>query len=179
MAALYMLCRAIVALTFFFAASWKLRNPVVFNAVVAAGVGGSTPRRFRALIWLIVAVLEILLGASLLISRLSWPPGVAAIGFLIVFSIFLLQAGSLTNGCGCWRPPQSGRTDATPYLVRNALLIMLLSIGTAGDSTLSIASEATLIAIAVLPALLLMEVPTVIALIRPARRPVTGKMSQS
>lgn len=170
MSALWLLCRSIVAITFVLSAAWKLRNRADFNAVVAGG-----PLRLRGL-WQTslapaVALLEIVIGAGLLLFPGSWPLGAAAVLFLVVFSVFLARAGSLANGCGCWRPVRRGSGTAKPFLVRNGLLIVLAGVGTLPSHGLGVGAQVTLAAAAALPAWMIMEIPTVAELLSsPARR---------
>jgi hypothetical protein len=177
---LFMVCRAIVGFTFILSAFWKLRNRAVFDAVVADGARVS-PREHHPsrghILAPAVALLEFIVGAGLFFLPIPWIPALAAVLFLIIFSVFLLRAPTLVNGCGCWRPPQSGQANASPYLVRNGFLIILAGLGAASEQTVGIGARFALIATGFLPALLVMEVPAFVELMRPARRPPLGGVS--
>jgi uncharacterized membrane protein YphA (DoxX/SURF4 family) len=175
------LCRAIVGCTFVLSAYWKLRHRTVFDAVVAgaarAPIARSHPKPLRRVLAPAVATLEFVVAGALFLLPIAWIPALAAVLFLIIFSGFLLRAGTLANGCGCWRPPQSGHSDASPYLIRNGLLIGLAAAGAVSSQALAPAPRIALIAAGLLPALLIMEIPAVAELLRPARRPAIGGRS--
>jgi hypothetical protein len=167
----------VVALTFLFSAAWKVRHSVGFSVVIAGATRRPLPA-WSTRLGPFVVLLEILIAAGLLFGFPEiWIASLAAGLFLIAFSVFLARADSLANGCGCWRPVRRGDTSAAPYLVRNGILIVLTAIGAAQPRAVSIASQAAVIAIALLPAWLVMEVPTVLELLRPtgARR-VTARL---
>jgi hypothetical protein len=161
------LARFIVAFTFLFSAFWKARHSAAFTAVIA----GAARRRLPA--WSsrmgpLVALLEVVVAIGLLLGYPEiWISSLVAATFLIAFSVFLARADSLANGCGCWEPVRRGDASAAPFLVRNAVLIVLAAIGATQQSTLGIAPQAAVAAIALLPAWLVMEIPTVLELLRP------------
>jgi hypothetical protein len=165
--ALLAVCRAVVAVTFLLSAVWKLRNRADFGTVLASAFPALSWKRGA---WLgpTVGTLEIVISASLVAFSQSWIPAFAAIAFLIIFSIFLARAKSLANGCGCWRPVRRGHTGAAPYLVRNTILIVLAAAGAAQGDAMTIGSQTAVVAIALLPAWLIMEVPTIVDLLRQA-----------
>jgi uncharacterized membrane protein YphA (DoxX/SURF4 family) len=172
------LCRAIVGFTFILSAYWKLRNRAVFDAVVAGAARAPAPRKHlrtvRRLVAPAVASVEIVVGAGLFLLPVAWIPALCSVLFLLIFSGFLLRAGSLANGCGCWRPPQSGHSDASPYLIRNGLLIALAAASAGSSQVPAIAPRIALSAAGLLPALLIMEIPGVVELVRPVRTPAIG-----
>jgi uncharacterized membrane protein YphA (DoxX/SURF4 family) len=157
-----------VALTFLLSAAWKVRHSVGFSVVIAGAARRPLPA-WSTRLGPFVVLLEIVIATGLLLGfPEAWASSLAAALFLIAFSVFLARADSLANGCGCWQPARRGDTSATPYLVRNAVLIVLAAIGAAQSRALSPASQAAVAAIALLPAWLVMEVPTVLELLRPA-----------
>jgi len=161
------LCRMVVAWTFLLSAVWKVRHSVGFSVVIAGAARRPLPA-WSARLGPFVVLLEILIAAGLILGFPEvWVSSLAAALFLIAFSVFLVRADSLANGCGCWQPARRGDTGAAPYLVRNAVLIVLAALGAAQPRALSLASQAVVVAIALLPAWLVMEVPTVIELLRP------------
>lgn len=120
----------------------------------------------------LVAGLEILIGIGLLIFPTFWPLGLAAIVFLIAFSVFLARAGSLANGCGCWRPARRGGSHAAPYLIRNTFLIILSALAGIRAYHLGVTTDIAIIAVSLIPAWLIMEVPSFAELLSsPDRRP--------
>ncbi|SRR5260221_4365375 len=167
MAAVSDLCRIIVAITFLLSAAWKVRHSIGFSVVIAGAARRPLPA-WSTRLGPLVVLLEILIATALLGFPEVWVSSVAAALFLIAFSVFLASADSLANGCGCWQPVRRGDTSAAPYLARNAVLIVLTAVGAAQPRALSLASQAVLVSIAVLPALLVMEIPTVLELLRPA-----------
>jgi len=170
MGAFAVLCRSIVGITFLLSAAWKLRHREDFNVVVASS-SWRLSRTARVALGPVVGVLEVVIGVGLLLFPTSWPLVLVAILFLVGFSVFLARAGSLANGCGCWRPVRRGGGRAGPYLARNALLIALAAAAGLHSYTIGIASEITLVAVALLPAWLIMEVPNFADLLNsPVRR---------
>jgi hypothetical protein len=160
------LFRSVVAVTFLLSAAWKLRHRADFDAVVAGANRRLRGHRAGA-IGLLVAAAEISIGVTLIVIPASRIPAIFAVIFLIAFSIFLSRADSLANGCGCWSPAQRRNANAEPYVIRNALLAILAIAGAVAPHFAGIGSEVLLAAVALLPAWLVMEIPTVAALLRP------------
>jgi methylamine utilization protein MauE len=171
------LCRLTVAATFILSASWKLVHRASFDAVLA----GSS-RRFRGgrkhALGPVVAAVELAVAVALVVSPTAWIPSVVAEVFLLAFSVFLARAESLANGCGCWRPPQNHRESARPYLVRNGILVMFTAIGAFGAGGLRLMPWIAVAALAILPALFIMEIPSVAAILprRPVMTPRQGEL---
>jgi uncharacterized membrane protein YphA (DoxX/SURF4 family) len=165
------LCRSIVAITFLLSAAWKLRNPAEFQLAIS----GRLPMfhgKVRERIPQIVAGVELCLGLALLLDLRSWFIGLLGVVFLIGFSAFLARAGSLINGCGCWRPVRHGPTSARFFLARNLLLIILAGAGSFVARGASAGAELAIVAAALIPSWLVMEIPGIAALLSaPERRP--------
>jgi hypothetical protein len=170
------LCRFIVALAFLSSAAWKVAHPGHFSAVLAGGPPASRAlARTGPAASLVFAAVEMALALTLVLVRPHWLPAAVTVAFLAAFSAFLIRADSLANGCGCWRPPQAGAPRAAPYVLRNSLLAALAAGGGIGSGTLSPGPAVTLGALAILPALLVMELPTIAELAWPIRsRPYGG-----
>jgi uncharacterized membrane protein YphA (DoxX/SURF4 family) len=160
------LCRVIVALTFVLSGVWKLQNRPAFIAVVMSSSGRWRGARVSAL-GPSIAAFELLI-ALLLLTGFAAVVGAAAAGFfLIAFSIFLARADSLANGCGCWRPPQQSREELAPYLVRNLILVGLTVVGVAGTpGHVAVGLRFVLIGTALIPAVMIMEIPTIVSVVR-------------
>jgi hypothetical protein len=168
------MCRMVVAVTFLLSAAWKVRHSAGFSVVIAGAARRPLPA-WSAGLGPFVVLLEILIATGLLLGFPEvWVPSSAAALFVIAFSVFLARADSLANGCGCWQPVRHGDTSAAPYLARNTVLVALTAVGAVQPRALSLASQGVMAAIALLPAWLVMEVPTVLELLRPtgARRVV-------
>jgi hypothetical protein len=167
----------VVALTFLLSAAWKVGHSVGFSVVIAGATRRPLPA-WSTRLGPFVVLLEILIAVGLLFGFPEiWIASLAAGLFLVAFSVFLARADSLANGCGCWRPVRRGDTSAAPYLVRNGVLIVLTAVGAAQPRAVSIASQAAVTAIAVLPAWLVMEIPTVLELLAPtSARRVTARL---
>lgn len=162
---LAVLCRSTVAIAFLLSAGWKLSHPIEFETVMAGAplslqrIVGSFPLKGP-----LVAAAEILIAIAILVDQLRWIAAFTAIGFLVLFSIFLARADTLANGCGCWRAPQRRKNSAKPYIIRNYLLAAIALISVASGQAATPTAHLALGAAAFLPALLLMEVPTIISL---------------
>jgi hypothetical protein len=166
MSDLLLLCRTILAATFILSAVWKLRNRAQFRVVLVAGplrLGGVAQKAIGPA----VASLELAIAAALLLFPTSWPLGLAAITFLVAFSIFLARSHSLANGCGCWRPARRGGGGVRPYLIRNGLLIAIAAFGSIPAHGIRIGDQIALAALSLLPAWLVMEIPALAEILTP------------
>jgi uncharacterized membrane protein YphA (DoxX/SURF4 family) len=173
------LMRSVVAIAFILSAVWKLSHRAAFDAVVAGNSWRILRRAPRSTLGPAVALLEILIGIGMLVAFMPWITITAAVLFLVIFSIFLLRANSLANGCGCWNPARHGRAQAAPYIVRNGLLICLAIAGAAPAHGPGIALRVGVVGVALLPAFLLMEIPTVLDLVRTVPRPAVVQAGES
>jgi methylamine utilization protein MauE len=168
LADLVILCRSIVALAFLFSAGWKISHPGQFNAVVAGGPQSLRRVRRRLLSsGPAIAAVEVIVAAALIICRPSWIPALAAVLFLGIFSLFLLRADSLANGCGCWRAPQRRSDSARFYIVRNSLLAVFACVGGIWNGSAPTGQKVAVAALAIIPALLIMEIPTIAEFMEP------------
>lgn len=154
-----MLCRLIVAITFVMSATWKLSHRVEYRAAVVTA--WHLPAKLVTVSIPVVPVVELVIGVSLIALPANRLPVLAAALFIVGFSLLLARAHSLANGCGCWRPARQGTGSARPYLARNALLAALAVIAASSPAALSPRTEAVILAIALLPAWLIMEAPVI------------------
>lgn len=153
--------RTLVALTFVLSASWKVVNRSQFKLVLASA-SGRLREPWISVLGPVVAFVELAIAVSLVAFPGYRAPSVAAAASLILFSIFLVRAESLANGCGCWRPTRTGRASPWHYLMRNLPLIALtICTAVVSARTVAAGSEVVLLLVAVPLAWLVMEVPTV------------------
>jgi hypothetical protein len=130
--------RGAVGIFFIVSGSLKLLRPASTSAAVEVlGLGG----RAASAGVVILALLELLLGAALVISR-AWAILVLAVVLLALFSAFLvfLRRAAPSVRCGCLGELGSG--DHTLGLVRNALLVVLLALAYAASGDLDLPSLA-------------------------------------
>ncbi len=167
------LCRCLVAVAFLMSAGWKLRNKAGFNVVMSGSSSvllrkASIATALRPALSLAEAVAAIFLivAASQIYVYMATA---IALGVLLATSAFLLRADSLANGCGCWRPVRRGRARAAPYLVRNALLIILVIAAALPAQRPGAGLVLVLVVGSLLPAMLIMEIPTVLEITIPVR----------
>ena len=170
MEALGYLSRAGVAAALLASAAWKARQPGRFYQAVAA-VQGLPPAgwpRVPPRLALGLALAAEGLAAGLLLLPAPWGRAGAllALTLLAAFTAALARAPHLPGGCGCWRGPAGRTPPPWAYLLRNALL----SAGAVAGAALPAPPPAPAAALLLLPpaclaALLVLELPSVLAVL--------------
>jgi hypothetical protein len=148
--------RACVATTFVLSAGWKLRHRAEFLAVLRSMRIARSPAR---VLGVLVPALE---GGVAVLLVLPGEPGqlggAAAAALIVVLSATLLRR-DLSAGCGCW---SGTRPERGPLLARNGVLLTLAIVAVfLAPSALS-AELVAVLPIAVIFAVLIIEIPTIL-----------------
>jgi hypothetical protein len=156
--------RATVGAALLLTAVWKWRNQAEFRSAYRA----AAPRAIRGLAGsaaVATPLAELLCAAALLvpggIGRWATP---VALALLVLFTIALTRVKDLTAGCGCWRSAP-GPTSRNLFLVRNLLLLTLAVVGSLGATSPDSVQVLTVLPMAVLLALIILELPTIGAMV--------------
>lgn len=166
-------CRSTVAFVLVLSAAWKLRNRAGFVLALRATFGN----RLAAVDDLLSRFIPC---AEVGVATLMMTPGQmgevgAALGLasMVIFSVVLLLNRDPRHGCGCWRAPESGSRFS--FLARNALLVLLAVGGVVlQPEALPMANRIFLLGSGLLVALVILEVPTIVAVASLETRGRTG-----
>jgi hypothetical protein len=117
------MARWTVALALILSAGYKMLHPHDFRSALEQIV---LVRRFRVLSGLVPPA-EVAAAALLIVARPLYLSVVPSLVLLLAFTVAFLMADHRTgNGCGCWA--QTGSSATWPFLLRNAILIVLTMI---------------------------------------------------
>lgn len=151
---------------------WKLAHPGAFRAAARAALPDRAARLAPVLVVLLPPV-ELAAAALLLTTgALGRVAALGAAGLLVVFTVVLVRAPDAQAGCGCWHPAAAPRSAADVrgrHLVRNGIL---LAAAAAGAALPPAATPGVLLLLpaAALLAVLVLEVPTIGAVLAAGRR---------
>jgi hypothetical protein len=156
--------RATVGVALMLTAVWKWRNQAEFRSAYRA----AAPRAIRGLAAraaFATPLAELVCAAALLIpggiGRWATP---VAVTLLLTFTIALTRVKDLTAGCGCWRSAP-GPANRNLFLARNLLLLTLAAVGSLGATSLEPGQAVAVLPMAALLALIILEVPTIGAMV--------------
>lgn len=183
--------RGVVAVALLASALWKLGHPANFRAAAEAAVPAPAAPLLPALAALLPP-LEVLTAVLLLTAGpVSRAAALTAVGMLTAFTLVVARAADPRAGCGCWRSPTpatptigtpfgtpsgtaGGGQAATPraatLLTRNGILLAAAVAGAALPQTVTVTAALTLLPAAALLALLVLELPTIGAVVAAGRR---------
>jgi hypothetical protein len=156
--------RATIAVTLVMSAIWKLRNALKFRAVFALSI--PPPLRslevpaVRVLPWMEIAI------AGALLAPFSWLSQRASLGALAligIFTFFLARIPNMRLGCGCWGSPTHD-IDRKFYLCRNLAMIIVAGLGSIPVAIPPSNELIFAIAIGLLFAMMLLELPQIISM---------------
>lgn len=161
------LARSIVGGSLVLSALWKVRHPSSFRALFRSF---SPPplKDFDYVAVVLTAVAEVALTVALVAP---WNGSRTASGFalalLSVFTVVLLRSLGAGGGCGCWRVSRTDKPTRSAFLLRNAVLMGLAAVGLALPSPGNDARLLVAVPIGLLPSLLIMEAPGIMAILKP------------
>jgi hypothetical protein len=149
--------RCCVAAVFILSSVWKIRHRLEFRAALMSVLGRLRP--LRGAVQVAVPVIEVALALAVLLPARAGLIGAAlAATVMVVFSGTLLRR-DLSAGCGCWSAPRASRAA---LLTRNGLLFLLAVTSLVGTPALSAKIILAAIPPAILFALVIMEVPSIL-----------------
>jgi Methylamine utilisation protein MauE len=156
--------RATVGVALLLTAIWKWRNQAEFRSAYRAAAPQPV-RGLAAVAAVAIPLAELACAAALLVpaelGRWATP---LALALLVLFTIALTRVKDLTAGCGCWRSAP-GPTNRNLFLVRNLLLLTLAVVGSLGTTGLELVQALAVLPMAVLFALIILELPTIGAMV--------------
>lgn len=153
--------RTSVAWVFTLTALWKVRNATQFGQAVESWLSDNKVRRSLVSASWIVVPAEIIAAITLVLSQTSVFGLVESSLLLVIFTAYVATAEDLSRGCGCWqgRGQIHGRL---PLLCRNAVLLILLTVGSMAPSYESSPAELTFsLGAGLITAMLVLQLPQV------------------
>jgi uncharacterized membrane protein YphA (DoxX/SURF4 family) len=124
-----LLARHIVAVLFLLSGLWKLRNRHLVKRTLRFSLSSRWFKRLKGLP-IILPIVEAAIALALLGSEAMARSAAAAAALTVIsFSAFLFRIPFEEVGCGCWNSAHLAETRE-PYLIRNAVILVLAAIST-------------------------------------------------